>query len=89
MITLIIPIQSPKHRIVFVEGKTASFLFDGGEWVFLIPSGLNLPIQTQFSPVTKPEIKIELGRVSGLVLFSVLILMFVFGGGVKDGSAKA
>ena len=85
MITLIIPIQSPKHRIVFVEGKIPSFRWIDGEWVFFIPSGLNLPIQAQFSPVTKPEIHVGMS-VSGLVLFSVLILIFIVFGGDKSGN---
>ena len=85
MITLIVPIQSSEHRIEFVEGKKASFLWDGVQWVFFIPSGLDLPIDVQFSPVTRPEIKIDSGSVAGVVLLSVLILIiFTFGGG-KSG----
>ena len=85
MITLIVPIQSSEHRIEFVEGKKASFLWDGVQWVFFIPSGLNLPIDVQFSPVTRPEIRIESGSVSGLVLFSILILIIFTFGGSKSG----
>ena len=87
MITLIVPIQSSEHRIVFVEGKIPSFRRVGGEWVFFIPSGLNLPINVQFSPVTRPEIHISSGS-AGLVLFSVLILMFIIFGGGKDGKSR-
>ena len=88
MITLIVPIQNINHRIVFVEGKKASVRWVDGEWVFFIPSGLNLPIDVQFSPVTRPDIRIESGSVSGLVLFSILILIiFTFGGG-KNGRGK-
>jgi len=88
MITLIVPIQSSKHRIEFVGGKIPSFRWVDGEWVFLIPSGLNLPIEVQFSPVTRPEIHISTGSVTGLVLFSVLILMFIVLGGGKNGKSR-
>lgn len=85
MITLIIPIQSSEHSIVFVEGNKASFRWIDGKWVFFIPSGLDLPINVQFSPVTRPEIRIDSGSVSGLVLFSILILIAIIFGGGKNG----
>lgn len=88
MITLIVPIQNINHRIVFVEGKRASVRLIDGEWVFSIPSGLNLPINVEFGPVLKPEIRIESGSVAGLVLFSILILTLVFWGGDKSGKGK-
>ena len=87
MITLIVPIQSSKHRIEFVGGKIPSFRRVDGEWVFFIPSGLDLPIDVQFSPVTRPEIIVKSGSVSGFVLFSVFILIFIVFGGGKNGKS--